>query len=167
MAEEEEWEEVQGTLVCGVANKFRVTFSQEDEGDDDFDVQAIHFFVWPTFRMPTGSSTITLINTNHLFDQRSYSEESQELDFLVAQSLLAGRKFIQASEKLRQIQARLLNALKIDDVFRAMILEIVIGESMNQHSQISEKIFAFKRSVLIWGWILRNCNNGSRNEQDY
>jgi hypothetical protein len=48
-----------------------------------------------------------------------------------------------------------------------MILEIVIGESMNQHSQISEKIFAFKRGVLIWGWILRNCNNSSRNEQDY
>ena len=76
MAEEEDWEEVQGTLVCGVANKFRVTFAREVEGDSDLDVQAIHFFVWPTFRMPTGSSTITLINTNHLFDQRSYSEES-------------------------------------------------------------------------------------------
>jgi len=51
--------------------------------------------------MPTGSSTITLININHLFDQRRHFEESKELDFLVAQSLLAGRKFIQASEKLR------------------------------------------------------------------
>ena len=36
-----------------------------------------------------------------------------------------------------------------DNIYRVMLLEIVIGESMSQHSQVSEKIFAFKRAALI------------------
>ena len=30
-----------------------------------------------------------------------------------------------------------------------MMIELIIGESMNQHSQISEKIFAFQRAVNL------------------
>ena len=31
-----------------------------------------------------------------------------------------------------------------------MNIELIIGESMNQHSQISEKMFAFQRAVLFY-----------------
>ena len=31
-----------------------------------------------------------------------------------------------------------------------MNIEMIIGESMNQHSQISEKMFAFQRAVLFY-----------------
>jgi len=30
-----------------------------------------------------------------------------------------------------------------------MLIEMIIGESMSQHSQISEKVFAFKRATFI------------------
>lgn len=73
IAEDDEQEDIQGTLVSGVSNQFRVTFTHDEEERSDFDVQAIHFFVWPTFRMPTGGSTIALINTNLLFTQRGFN----------------------------------------------------------------------------------------------
>ena len=31
-----------------------------------------------------------------------------------------------------------------------MNIEMIIGESMNQHSQISEKMYAFQRAVLFF-----------------
>ena len=35
-------------------------------------------------------------------------------------------------------------------MIQAMNIEMIIGESMNQHSQISEKMFAFQRAVLFY-----------------
>jgi hypothetical protein len=111
--------------------------------------------------MPTGGSTIPLINTSFLFSSRGHIEESYEIDFLVAQSLLNGRKFIQASEKIRGIENRLLKSGTRNDIYRVMILEIIIGESMSQHSQVSEKFFAFKRATLIHSWLELNTENVS------
>ena len=35
-------------------------------------------------------------------------------------------------------------------LLQAMNIELIIGESMNQHSQISEKMFAFHRAVHFY-----------------
>ena len=40
-----------------------------------------------------------------------------------------------------------------------MLLEIIIGESMSQHSQVSEKIYAFKRATLIQTWLDMNIED--------
>ena len=55
---------------------------------------SIKLFVWPTFRLPTGSSVIALINTSFLFATKRLEQERLEADFLVALSLISGRKFI-------------------------------------------------------------------------
>jgi hypothetical protein len=115
--------------------------------------------VWPTIRMPTGGATIPLINTSFLLATRGHVEESYEIDFLVAQSLVNARKFIQAAEKFRSIEARLLKSGDRDDLYRCMLLEIIIGESMSQHSQISEKIYAFRRATLIKTWFMQNSDD--------
>jgi len=106
--------------------------------------------VWPTFRLPTGSSVIALINTSFLFASKHLEQERLETDFMVALSLISGRKFIQASEKLRKVQAQLLHSISVKSLVQAMNIEMIIGESMNQHSQISEKMFAFQRAVLFY-----------------
>ena len=77
--------------------KFRLGFPQ------------LKIFIWPTFRLPTGSSVIALINTSFLFATKRLEQERLEADFLVSLSLITGRKFIQASEKLRKIQTCLLS----------------------------------------------------------
>ncbi len=91
--------------MCGVSNTYRVLI-ESDEGSTKeslLNQLCLKLSVWPTIRMPTGSSTIPLINTMFLFSSRGHVEESQEIDLLVAQSLVNGRKFIQASEKFRAI----------------------------------------------------------------
>lgn len=55
---------------------------------------SVRLFVWPTFRLPTGSSVIALINTSFLFATKRLEQERLEADFLVALSLISGRKFI-------------------------------------------------------------------------
>ncbi len=62
--------------------KFRLAFPQ------------LRLFVWPSFRLPTGSSVIALINTSFLFATKRLEQERLEADFLVALSLISGRKFI-------------------------------------------------------------------------
>ena len=84
MIEEDDWDqEVKGTLVCGVANIFKIKVSQEYL-DNTSDKVFLQLSVWPTVRMPTGGSTIPLINTSFLFSSRGHIEESYEIDFLVA-----------------------------------------------------------------------------------
>jgi hypothetical protein len=107
--EDDDWEEeVKGTLVCGVSNVFKICIENDDSSQllSEQIVRSsliLRLSIWPTIRMPTGSSTIPLINTLFLLSGRGHKEESNEIDFLVAQSLVNGRKFIQASEKLRAI----------------------------------------------------------------
>lgn len=133
--DEEDWdEEVKGTLVCGCSNTFRIKVSHEVAELVLEDKICLQLSVWPTIRMPTGGSTIPLINTSFLFATRNHIEESYEIDFLVAQSLVNARKFIQASEMFRGIETRLLKLGTRDDLYRVMLLEIIIGESMSQHS---------------------------------
>ena len=77
---------------------------------------------------------IALINTSFLFATKRLEQERLEADFLVALSLISGRKFIQASEKLRKIQSCLLSIVSVKTLVQAMNIEMIIGESMNQHS---------------------------------
>ena len=44
-----------------------------------------------------------------------------------------------------------------------MNIEMIIGESMNQHSQISEKMFAFQRAVLFYKLAKRVEKHGDYN----
>ena len=60
------------------------------------------------FRIPTGGSSIALINTSFLFESKRLNQEKTEAEFLVSLSLISGRKFIQASEKFRRIESMLL-----------------------------------------------------------
>ena len=106
-------------------------------------VKAIKISVWPCFRMPLGGSAISLINNSFLFASKGHSEEWLEAEFLVGLSLISARKFIQAQEKFRSIESQLLQKPNHASLFQAIIIEVIVGESMNQHSQISEKIFAF------------------------
>lgn len=77
--EEDDWdEEVKGTLVSGVATSFKIRVHNLDLDS------SLQLSVWPTIRMPTGGSTIPLINTSFLFASRNHIEESNEIDFLVA-----------------------------------------------------------------------------------
>lgn len=112
LEDEDEWEDVQGTLVSCVSRQFLILIEPSEQNplaSTGVELQALQFHVWPTFRTPTSSASIPLINTSFLLSSKGHESESEELEFLVAQSLLAGRKFIQASEKLRSIQKRLLN----------------------------------------------------------
>jgi hypothetical protein len=71
-------------------------------------VKAIKLSVSPCFRMPLGGSAISLINISFLFASRNRKEECIETEFLVGLSLISARKFIQASEKFRSIEQKLL-----------------------------------------------------------
>lgn len=82
--DEEDWEEdVKGTLVCGVSNAFKIYISSEvlEAANEQL---TLSLYLWPTIRMPTGGSTIPLINTTFLLQSRNHIEESNEIDFLVA-----------------------------------------------------------------------------------
>jgi hypothetical protein len=113
-------------------------------------IKAIKLAVWPCFRMPLGGSAISLINNSFLFGTRHRTEECIETEFLVGLSLISARKFIQASEKFRSIEQQLLRVPTHGHFFQASLIELIVGESMNQHSQISEKMFAFQRAVDLY-----------------
>ena len=93
--------------------------------------QSIKLMVWPTFRIPTGSSAIALINTSFLFASKKLEQERIESEFLVSLSLISGRKFIQASEKLRKIEINLFRNVTPKTLLQASRIELIIGESMN------------------------------------
>jgi hypothetical protein len=83
--EEDLEEEVKGTLVCGVSYTFKIRVSREfQEIIQTSEKICLQLSVWPTIRMPTGGSTIPLINTSFLFSSKNCIEESYETDFLVA-----------------------------------------------------------------------------------
>jgi hypothetical protein len=84
-------EPVVGTLVCGASTQFKIIVEATAEQCQELLLQ---ISVWPTMRMPTGTCSIPLINNSFLFAKRNHDEESQEIDFLVAQALLNARKFI-------------------------------------------------------------------------
>ena len=65
--DEDSEEEARGTLVCGVASTYKVIVENEDGLSDTLNLLCLKLSVWPTIRMPTGSSTIPLINTMFLF----------------------------------------------------------------------------------------------------
>lgn len=81
-----------------------------------------------------GGSAISLINNSFLFGSRKRSEECLETEFLVGLSLISARKFIQASEKFRSIEQKLLQEASYARFFQASLIELIVGESMNQHS---------------------------------
>ena len=94
-------------------------------------VHGIKLFVWPCFRMPTGGAAIPLINTSFLFTSKHRYQETMEADFLVGLSLINGRKFIQATEKFRRVENILLQKGSREDIHRAVLIELIIGEAMN------------------------------------
>jgi hypothetical protein len=63
---------------------------------------------WPCFRMPASNALIPLMNTSFLFESKGLVKEKKEIDFLVALSLISGRKFIQACEVFRRLQLEIL-----------------------------------------------------------
>lgn len=72
---------------------------------------------------------------------------------MCAQSLIAARKFIQAIEKLRKVQADILQNKvplhKCDAQALCIHLEILCADSMNQHQLIAEKMESYKRIVKL------------------
>jgi len=81
-----------------------------------------------------GGSAISLINTSFLFASLNHPQECIESEFLVGLSLISARKFIQASEKFRSIEQKLLQTPTPASLMQASVIELIVGESMNQHS---------------------------------
>lgn len=67
-------------------------------------IKSLKLHLWPTFRVPTAGSGIALLNVSFLFETHKMFAEQSEANLLVGLSLISGRKFIQASEKIRAIQ---------------------------------------------------------------
>jgi len=88
-----------------------------------------------------------------------------ELEILASQSLIAARKYIQAIEKFRRIQADLLSKVqhvraqgpqigqqqpyRFDVQNLAIQLEILCADCMNQHSLLGEKIESYQRILEL------------------
>ena len=93
------------------------------------------------------------MNTSFLFENHKMAAEQSEANLLVGLSLISGRKFIQASEKIRAIQSSLITKGTRRDIHCALLLEIVASEAMNKHTQISDKIYALYRAVDLYKWL--------------
>ena len=57
-------------------------------------VKGIRLYAWPCFRIPASNTLIPLMNTAFLFESKGLKSEKQDIDFLVAMSMISGRKFI-------------------------------------------------------------------------
>ena len=75
----------------------------------------VRLHAWPCFRIPQSNNLIALMNTSFLFAQHSHWEEKRDVDFLVALSLMSGRKFIQASEHFRKMELDLINNIHLNN----------------------------------------------------
>lgn len=101
---------------------------------------------WPLFRTPPSNALIPLMNSAFLLESKGF--EKRDIELMAALSLISGRKFIQACEIFKRIQADILAEAKSDqlnslDLERCIQLELLIADSMNQHSQMREKIYAY------------------------
>ncbi|CDW83869.1 UNKNOWN [Stylonychia lemnae] len=112
-------------------------------------VIGLRFYAWPCFRIPQANNLIPLMNTSFLFNQYRMLDEKKDVDFMIALSMMSGRKFIQAAEQFRKLQNEILlnENLTQQALDRCIQFEILIADSMNQHSQLAEKINAFQRAV--------------------
>lgn len=151
----------------GISHTFRMLLQVEgtsQSGGQHLNTQHLFFeefegvrvSVHPCFRQQQSSSLMPLLNLANLFSQEERSKEHLEIEIMVAQSLIASRKFVQAIEKLRkiqsgliqQIQARLLQpTLEIQNM--TIYIEILCADCMNQHSLQAEKMESYKRIVNL------------------
>jgi len=71
-------------------------------------VKGIRVHAWPCFRIPPSNALIPLMNASFIFETKDFKPWKRDIDFLVALSLISGRKFIQACELFRKLQSQLL-----------------------------------------------------------
>jgi hypothetical protein len=57
-------------------------------------VKGIRFHAWPCFRIPPSNALIPLMNASFIFETKGFGSQKKDIDFLVALSLISGRKFI-------------------------------------------------------------------------
>jgi hydroxylamine reductase (hybrid-cluster protein) len=71
-------------------------------------IKGVRVYAWPCFRIPPSNALIPLMNASILFEARKIWDQKRDIDFLIALSLISGRKFIQACEIFRKLQTELL-----------------------------------------------------------
>eukprot|EP01022_Parablepharisma_sp_SALTPOND_P015859 TRINITY_DN2272_c0_g1_i1.p2 TRINITY_DN2272_c0_g1~~TRINITY_DN2272_c0_g1_i1.p2 ORF type:complete len:1699 (-),score=191.91 TRINITY_DN2272_c0_g1_i1:6805-11901(-) len=103
--------------------------------------------------IPPASYAIPLLNFVPAFEKVD-PEAKREIEYMLALSLISGRRFVQACEILRKIETSLLTTestlsprIVLPPHLRAARIEILIAESMNPHFQLHEKLKAFKRAT--------------------
>jgi hypothetical protein len=98
-------------------------------------VKGIRVHAWPCFRVPPSNALIPLINASFIFETKGYKDEKRDINFLVALSLISGRKFIQACEIFRKLQNEIFTLAEASTTTlvleKAIQLEILIADSMN------------------------------------
>jgi len=112
--------------------------------------------------MPSASYVIPILNL--LPHCEKYNPDAKnEIELLLALSLLNGRRFVQACEILRKIQSRLINfqnsKSEIPPIpspriqwsqsinIKCAKIEILIADAMNPHFQLHEKLKSLKRAI--------------------
>ncbi len=125
-------------------------------------------------QVPPASYAIPLINLHAMLEMTHRKEFTKEVEYLIALALISGRRFIQACEILRKIEAQLLaqaqaearlsprgscpggmsNVAHKSPAYRllnmAAVLELMVADCMNPHFQLYEKLNAFKRACELY-----------------
>jgi hypothetical protein len=137
--------------------------------------------------MQSKINLIPLFNIKSLFLRNKRVQEALEIEYMIGISLICSRRYVQALESFKRVQAKILNDIKSDlkdtnrgelttemfikretqdpkeaklysELMRAAGLEILIAECYNAQSKELEKIYSFKRATELYlGMFVEPC----------
>lgn len=146
--------------------------------------------------MQSKINLIPLFNIKSLFLRNNRFQEALEIEYMIGLSLICSRRYVQALESFKRVQAKILKSIKLDlkdtsrgelttemftkresqdpkeakfysEMMRAASLEILIAECYNAQSKELEKIYSFKRATELYLGMFVEPNEFEKQEYYY